>query len=219
MRILAGADFHGSLDFYRWFLGETRDHGADALVLAGDLFGYADEVEDPEEDQRRNAAQIKDVFRSCDLPILFIMGNDDGFDIAESWPGWTPLHGSRVDLGDFNFVGYQYSLPWMGGVFEKPEEEIARDLDKLASLVDRVTVLVTHSPAQGVLDPGEGPLKIGSPSLKQLIEERQPLAHIHGHSHSGFGRNGRHFNVAMARSMRAMLIDLVSLESTTVSQS
>ena len=218
MRILAGADFHGSLDFYRWFLEEARGHRAEALVLAGDLFGYADEVEDPEEDQRRNAAQIQDLFRSCDLPILFIMGNDDGFDIGESWPGWTPLHERRVDLGGFHFVGYQYSLPWMGGVFEKPEVEIAADLSLLAPLVDESTVLVTHSPAYGILDPGAGPLKIGSPSLRQLIEERRPRAHIHGHSHSGFGRNGRHFNVALARRKRAMLIDLVSLESTVVSR-
>lgn len=218
MRILAGADFHGSLDFYRWFLEEARDHGAEALVLAGDLFGYADEVDDPEEDQRRNAAQIQDLFRSCDLPVLFIMGNDDGFDIGDSWSGWTPLHACRVEFGGVHFVGYQYSLPWMGGVFEKPEEEIALDLDKLASLVDQVTVLVTHSPAYGVLDPGAGPLKIGSPSIGQLVDARQPLAHIHGHSHSGFGRNGRHFNVALARSKRAMLIDLVSLESRVVSR-
>lgn len=96
MRILAGADFHGALDFYRWFLGQARDHGAEALVLAGDLFGFAEEVEDPEEDQRLNANQVRELFQDCDLSILFIMGNDDGFDIGNTWPEWTPLHGRRT---------------------------------------------------------------------------------------------------------------------------
>lgn len=131
MRILAGADFHGSLDHYRWFLGEARDLQAEALILAGDLFGYADEDDDPDEDQRLNAAQIKDLFRSCDPPILLIMGNDDHFDIEETWEGWTPLH---------------------------------------------------------------------------------------GHSHAGFGRSGRHFNVALARRKRAIVIELPSLIHLMVQQ-
>jgi Icc-related predicted phosphoesterase len=211
MLVLAGADFHGSLDHYRWFLGEARELQAEALILAGDLFGYADEVDDPDEDQRLNAAQVKDLFLSCDVPVHFIMGNDDHFDIGETWEGWTPLHGLRVELGRFCIVGYQYSLPWMGGVFEKPEEEIAEDLEELEPLVDDTTILVTHSPAYGILDPGSGPHKVGSRSLRELIDRQRILAHIHGHSHSGFGRTGRHFNVALALRKRAILIELPSL--------
>ena len=211
MRILAGADFHGSLEHYRWFLEEARDLEAEVLILAGDLFGYAEKVDDPDEDQHLNAAQIESLFRTCKLPVLFIMGNDDHFDIEESWEGWTPLHGRRVELGDFHFVGYQYSLPWMGGVFEKPEIEIARDLDKLVGLLDETTVLVSHSPAHGILDPGVGSRKIGSRSLRKLMSERPVLAHVHGHSHSGFGRDGSHFNVALALQKRAILIDLPTL--------
>lgn len=101
----------------------------------------------------------------------------------------------------------------MGGVFEKPEEEIAQDLVEIAPLIEEDTVLVTHSPAYGILDPGAGPHKIGSRSLLKLIGDRNPLVHIHGHSHSGFGRSGRHFNVALARSKRAIIIDLGPLES------
>jgi hypothetical protein len=36
-------------------------------------------------------------------------------------------------------------------------------------------------------------------------------AHIHGHSHAGFGRADIHFNVASALSKRAMLLDLENL--------
>ena len=216
MRILAGADFHGSLEVYRWFLGEGRDLGADALLLAGDLFGCADEVDDPLEGQRINARQIENLLQVCELPILYIMGNDDMFELESLDERWMALHGRRVELGGFNFVGYQYSLPWMGGVFEVPEEQIALDLQSIEGLIDDRTVLVTHSPAHGILDPGFGPHKIGSQSLRSLLAEHPVRAHIHGHSHSGFGREGRHFNVASALRMRATLIDLETLQHSFV---
>ena len=211
MRILAGADFHGSLEVYRWFLDEARRLGAEALVLAGDLFGYADEVDDPDEDQLINAQQVKSLLISAEIPVLYIMGNDDSVELGPVGQSLVPLHGRRVERGAYNFVGYQYSLPFMGGILEKPEEEIAADLAPLEDLLDSRTVFVTHSPALGILDPGKGPLKIGSRSLRDLLDRTYVLAHIHGHSHSGFGRDGDHFNVASALSKRAMMIDLETL--------
>ena len=100
----------------------------------------------------------------------------------------------------------------MGGIFEKPEAEIAADLSPIEDLLDPRTVFVTHSPAHGTLDPGKGPLKIGSRSLRNVLDRKSVLAHIHGHSHSGFGRDGYHFNVASALRKRAMLIDLETME-------
>ena len=55
-------------------------------------------------------------------------------------------------FGDFNVVGYQYTLPFMGGINEKPEHEMEKDLLELQNLVDQKTVLVTHGPAHGTLD-------------------------------------------------------------------
>jgi hypothetical protein len=40
--------------------------------------------------------------------------------------------------------------------------------------------------------------------------------HVHGHSHAGFGRQGKHFNVASARRRRAMAIDLETMRHTVV---
>jgi len=64
----------------------------------------------------------------------------------------------------------------------------------------------------GNLDPRAGPLKISSRALRALLDIHPLRAHIHGHSHSAFGRDGNHFNVASARSKRAMLIDLATFE-------
>ena len=114
------------------------------------------------------------------------------------------IHARRTTLGAFNFVGYQCSLPFMGGVFEKPEAGIETDLGSLEHLVDSQTVFVSHSPALGILDPGFGDSRIGSDALRRFLDRRQCLVHIHGHSHAGFGRVGQHLNVASGGARRAV---------------
>ena len=212
MRILAGADFHGNLDVVAWFVEEARKREAEIIVLAGDQLGFSDEVEDPEEDQALNARRVEAALLEAGIPVLYIMGNDDLIELEPVEGKLVPLHNRRVESGDFNFVGYQYSLPWMGGDLEKPDEEIEEDLKAIEGYLNSRTVLVTHSPAHGILDPGAGPLKIGSRALRALLDRHPAWAHIHGHSHSGFGRDGYCFNVASAFSKRAMLINLVTLE-------
>ncbi len=212
MRILAGADLHGDREVVSWFVGLALSHSVESIVLAGDLLGFPDEVEDPREDQTIDARRLESVLLQAGTPVLYIMGNDDLIELQPVSGKLVPLHNLRVDSRDFNFVGYQYSLPWMGSDLEKPDEEIARDLAELVPYLDNRTVLVTHSPAHGILDPGFGPYKIGSPALRALLDTHPFRVHIHGHSHSGFGRDGVHFNVASACRKRAMLIDLVTLQ-------
>ena len=212
MRILAGADFHGNLGIVGWFVEQARALEPEAIILAGDLLGFADEVEDDVEDQELNAQRVVAKLLEAEAPVFFIMGNDDLIELEPAEGRLLPIHNRRVELGNFNFVGYQYSLPWMGGDLEKPDDEIEEDLKAIEGYLDSRTVLVTHSPAYGILDPGAGPHKIGSQALRALLDKRPVRAHIHGHSHSGFGRDGNHFNVASAYSKRAMLIDLETLE-------
>ena len=93
------------------------------------------------------------------VPILYIMGNDDLIELDSVPDKLIPIHNRRVELGGFKFVGYQYSLPWMGGDLEKPDEEIEEDLKTIEGYLDSQTVLVTHSPAYGILDPELGPTR------------------------------------------------------------
>jgi len=212
MRILAGADFHGNLEIVEWFVDQARALEPEVIVLAGDQLGFADEVEDDVEDQTLNARRVEASLLETGARVLCIMGNDDLIELEPVDGKLEPIHNRRVELGGFNFVGYQYSLPWMGGDLEKPDEEIEADLKAIEGYLDSQTVLVTHSPAHGILDPGAGPHKIGSRALRDLLDKHPVRAHIHGHSHSGFGRRGNHFNVASAYNKRAMLIDLKTLE-------
>jgi Icc-related predicted phosphoesterase len=211
MKILASADIHGSHSVYRALPGLVRAHGASLVVLAGDLLGYPEGSTDILEGQRADARVITGILRSLPVPVLYIMGNDDWVDLDPSGEPFTPIHGRRIDLGDFNFVGYQYSLPFMGGVNEKAEEKIAEDMASLERLMDQRTVLVTHSPAAGILDLGILDRHAGSSSILAAVERRSVRAHIHGHVHRCFGRQGRHFNVSAAGDLRAMALDLDTL--------
>lgn len=106
-------------------------------------------------------------------------------------------------LGDYNFVGYQHSLPSMGGIHEKAEEQICADLKNREHFIDQSTILMTHSSAYGILDVGIMDAHAGSTSILDLVRRHHPLAHIHGR----FGCEERHFNVAADGTKRAVLID------------
>jgi Icc-related predicted phosphoesterase len=212
MRILASADVHGSRPVYEWLLRVARQQEVEAIVLAGDLFGCLDEFGTPEDAQRREASLLRDLLKRAGVPVLYVMGNDDLVELDGDSERVQSIHGRRVSCGRFAFVGYQYSLPFMGGTFEKPDADIRIDLAELSDLVGPDTVFVSHSPALGILDPGIGDVLIGRSSLREFRDANPVRAHVHGHSHAGFGRQGNHFNVASAARMRSMTIDLENMQ-------
>ena len=105
----------------------------------------------------------------------------------------------------------------MGGIYEKSEESIGHDLANLKDIVDERTIFVTHAPAQGVLDTTMLGTHAGSSSILEFVNRLGLRAHIHGHIHEWFGRQGRHFNVATIPSERAMLIDVDGMTHQVVS--
>ena len=212
MKILAAADFHGNHDIYAWLVRCAKETRADAVVLAGDLLSAQPGDDGPiEKDHRADAETTVALLAPVGVPIFYIMGNDDMVELEPRASGIETIHGRRIELGNFNLVGYQYSLPFMGGIHEKPEEEIREDLAELASLVDGRTIFVTHSPAYGVLDLGILDRHAGSRAILDVVAERNPVAHIHGHIHAQFGRHGKHFNVAAAGHRRCVLLDLETM--------
>jgi len=216
VRILAASDIHGNHLFYRRLPEVARRLKADAIVLAGDLLGYPAGFSGVEEAQQADARQIVRLLESSAVPIYFIMGNDDWVDLEPGGGQIFSLHGRRMELGQYNLVGYQYSLPFMGGIFEKAEDGIAEDLADLGALVNTNSVLVTHSPAKGVLDTTVLGTSAGSTSVFEFIQRYRIRVHVHGHIHACFGREGRHFNVAAGDKMRAMLIDIETMSHLVV---
>ena len=188
---------------YQWLVDLTSS--VDVLVLAGDLFDA-----DFEEEQRKQATEIIKLLRESKVSVLYIMGNDDNVALEYEDRLIQPLHGRRIEIGDYNFVGYQYTPPFLGESFVKEDADIARDLVSFESLVDERTILVTHTPAYGSLDLCNSG-NVGSRGLADFLQRKPVLAHIHGHIHHAFGVDGYHFNAASAATCRAMLIDLPSL--------
>ena len=216
MRVLASADVHGRWPVYEWLLDVASQRHVDALVLAGDLLGSVGGPGNPEEAWREEAEAVTNLLDGAGVPVLYIMGNDDLVALNPLSERVQSIHGHRVELGGFAFVGYQYSQPFMGGIFEKPECEIKADLASFASLLDVRTVFVSHSPALGILDLCSGEQRIGSNSIRELLMTNPFRAHIHGHVHEGFGRHGKHFNVAAAGGARAILLNLETLQHQVV---
>ena|SRR5688572_22221879 len=212
MRVLASADVHGRLAVYEWLLTTAREHDVEAILLAGDLLGCPDGFDTPEDAQRHDAQTLTDLLEAACVPVLYIMGNDDLVELDSRSTRVQSIHNRRVTVGAFNFLGYQYSLPFMGGLFEKAEDGIETDLAALTSLVDSHTVFVSHSPALGILDSGFGESRIGSGSLLRFLERNPFLVHVHGHSHAGFGRWEKHLNVASAGQTRAMIVNLGTMQ-------
>ena len=212
LRILAAADIHGVLNVYEWLARAAKAHAADALVLAGDLFAG-----DLAAGQREQAKEILPLLKKIPAPIFYLMGNDDSCELECDDEHLRPVHGRRIEWRGYNFVGYQHTLPFMGGIFEKPEEEMAADLLKMEPLLDTQTVLVTHGPAWGILDAPEGSDEhVGSRSLAATLARKPVLAHIHGHIHPAFGRHANRFNVAAAGCKRAMVLEFPALRHTEI---
>jgi Icc-related predicted phosphoesterase len=212
MRVLASADVHGNRQVYEWLLATSREHRIDALILGGDLLGCPDGFTIPEDAQRHDAQLLSDLLGAAGLPVFYIMGNDDLVELDSGSENVQSIQGHRIQLGRYNFLGYQYSLPFMGGTFEKPEDDIKADLAGLDGLMDGETIFVSHSPALGILDPGFDDSHIGSSSLREFLERNSFRAHLHGHSHAGFGCSGKHFNVASAGLERALILDLDTMQ-------
>jgi Icc-related predicted phosphoesterase len=211
-RVLAAADLHGRQSVYEWLARTAREKDVSAVILAGDLLGCLDGFATPEAAQHHEARLLSDNLANVGVQILYVMGNDDLVELEPQSERVQSLHARRVELGRFSFVGYQYSLPFMGGTFEKNEEGIEADVAVLDSLLDANTVFVSHSPVLGILDTAFGGARIGSRSLQAFLERNRFKAHIHGHNHSGFGRDGLHFNVASAGRERAIIVDLETMQ-------
>jgi len=216
MRILASADLHGDRPTVEWLVRVARARCPDALVLAGDLLGVPEGFGTVEEAQAADAGALAQRLSPLAIPVFFVMGNDDLVALPDGRGPLCSIHGRRVELGAWNVVGYQNGPPFMNGPFERSLSELEREIAALADQVDERTVLVTHYPARAEReneDP-EGPF--GLAAIRDLVMRRQPRAHVHGHTHRAFGRRGSHFNVAAALQLRAMLIDLESLEHEVV---
>jgi len=154
---------------------------------------------------------IQDILAESDKPIYFIMGNDDGIVAGglewENYKNQVNINQKRIQYKEYGFVGYQYTSPFVGGLFEKPELDQRQDFLELEKLIDSKTILVTHGPPYGILDHVPGNAGYGSKNLRDLINRKTPGYHLFGHIHQCFGSDGKYINGAFPKEMKFVSID------------
>lgn len=204
MRILFSSDLHASRPAFDLFAEALAMGPYEVGILAGDLlddFGLArDEGNSTsrldkggfEEGSRREIlaleAEIKSMLAAVGKPILIIPGNHD-LTPWEDYGSVINIHGKRVDLDGYSFVGYRWTS------LEKSLEEQRADLEEMESLVDRKTILVTHEPAFGRLDNTDyDSVHFGSKAIARFMFRTRPRYHLFGHVHGAFGVRRRSVN-------------------------
>lgn len=241
MKLLFSSDLHGSDAAYLAFAAALREGEYTLGVLAGDLMTYPSksEIESARiglQKTRKNESlhgespalsviefalqdkqkYYKDVLKESCKPIFFVMGNDDGIlGHGLEWSSENDIQSVNqrsIDYGKYNFVGYHYTNPFVGGTFEKSEKEQVEDFKELESLIDQNTILITHGPSWGILDSPDDGEHVGSRALRELIDRKAPRLHLFGHVHSNFGVKNHAVNASYPHSQKFVSIDVGSLE-------
>lgn len=156
----------------------------------------------------------KKILEEGNKPVFFIMGNDDGL-VGGEWDDTKLLinvNMKRIDLNKINIVGYQYTLPFVGGKFEKDEKQQEYDFKKLSELIDTDTVFVSHGPAFMENDLLFNQLngkkeRIGSKMLRRLLRKCKPMYHLYGHYHQKFGIEENSINGSYPYTKKYVFID------------
>jgi hypothetical protein len=181
MKIFALTDMHGSASAVENLAAPMAE--ADLVLLTGDLtqFGGA-----------RDAAEVVDAARSHNPCVRAVSGNCDRPDV-EDWliAEGIGLHARHELIDGIAFAGLGGSLPCPGMTpNEHSEGELKRRLNAAVEGLDESLplVLVSHQPPFGtVVDVARRGGHVGSRSVREFIEVRQPLICFSGHIHEASG--------------------------------
>ena len=193
------SDPHGCISIYQKFKDSCKNLLVDVGIIAGDLTTYS---EFPCEDE----AKIKSILNTIGIPVLFIMGNDDRFAWEDSKTSFN-INQRKVRVKNNFFVGYQYTNPFIGGIFEKTEDEQIVDLQNLKRICEEDYILITHGPAYGILDKVSTGENVGSKALLDFIKHTRPQFHIFGHIHEDYGIFNNSLNASYPISKKMYLLN------------
>ena len=177
MRIFAISDLHADRNLARIGAEQASLHGADLVMLAGDLSLFGSEFEG-----------IIAPFTELNVPILLLGGNHDDHErVAELAASYGAVHldGYGVVIGGVGFIGTRGIT--LGGSRQTPEE--MRDSLLTAARYARAEriVMMTHGHPSGTLMSQLSSYVRGSETIEELIHTIEPSLHVCGHVHEGAG--------------------------------
>lgn len=149
-------------------------HGPDFTLFLGDVTDMG---------TGEDAASLIELIES---EVYVIPGNCDPRDMpAKIGDVATDMHKKYVKVGNRRLVGLGGSnITIFGTPFELPEDEIYGSLKPIS---EKGMILMTHVPSHGIFDRIPSGLSVGSPAVKKIVDEFQPIVALSGHVHEDFG--------------------------------
>jgi Icc-related predicted phosphoesterase len=182
MKIIGLPDIHGDINKINRLVNQITD--ADLVVLTGDITNFG---------HRAEMKEMIDLIKGSNQHCFAVPGNCDYQETEEVMKQTeTNLNGTNRILGNTTFIGLGGSLPtpFDGTPFEVSEDYFQ---GKLKTAIEGMNtelplVLVSHQPPYGTCaDCLPNGMHVGSTTVRQFIEDHQPLICFTGHIHEGKG--------------------------------
>ncbi|MBS3815376.1 MAG: metallophosphoesterase family protein [Hadesarchaea archaeon] len=176
MKLLVVSDFHGKSSADN-NLEEFLTSDYDLLIILGDLTHLGPSSQ---------AEEILDRIEESNISTLAVPGNCDPKSVHNILEErGISLHSKAVEFEDLTFVGFGGSntTPFNTS-FEFTEGEIEEELNALACNIEGGWILVSHVPPYGTkADLTSDDIHVGSKSVRNIIEKKQPLVNFCAHVH------------------------------------
>ncbi len=171
LRILAAADLHGDVDIAKRLSAKGLKEKVDLVVLAGDIYGYAE-----------GEPGILELFRKAGQKVLFVPGNCD-FDEEHEMlkKEGKSIHNYYVTYGGVGIVGIG-NPNWKLSLDAGDLAEIKRNFSRMKA---GKRVLVSHLHAAGTKAEFSG--IPGDDVIREAVDEFKPDLLIAAHIHEGEG--------------------------------
>jgi Icc-related predicted phosphoesterase len=182
MKILAFTDIHGS---YKKVDETLAKVSADVIVIGGDITTAGTSAQ---------ASSAIEGWERFGRPLVAVAGNMDSPEIdAVLESAGVSVNGRGVKIGDVGFFGVSASpFSPLHTPYEISEEETAQRIEAGYRAVrdSKVRVFVPHAPPHGTkVDKVFMGTHVGSKSVRDFIERKQPDVVICGHIHEARGQD------------------------------
>jgi uncharacterized protein len=177
MRIFAISDLHADESLARTAAREATRHGADIIMIAGDLSAFG-----------REFSGIIAPFTTIGVPILMVGGNHDDHErVRELAEAYAAIHldGYGIVIDGVGFIGTRGLTM---GRSKQSDHQMRESFLRAAryARAERI-VSMTHTHPTGTLMEHLSMFVQGSETIESLIRDVEPSIHVCGHVHEGAG--------------------------------
>ena len=183
VRTLILSDFHGHSESFFNAASTAKRLKVEIIVVCGDItnFGHINKAK----------SLLMPLIR-LNLPLLYVPGNCDLSSFLEGTiENALNVHASCVKIKDFTFIGVGGApSSYLKTPLEFPENWLMNSLNNgfVECLSKENLIVLSHTPPINTkTDLAYLNKHIGSRSLRQFVEEKQPLAVFCGHVHEAPG--------------------------------